>query len=131
MRASFSQWAADTVSVNAPRVERGGLSRRSSLENTSGVESGMKLYVGNLHSEITEEQLRGVFSPFGSPKRKKAARRKPRDGRRRRCPHLHVGFLERIDIHREQATGEARYGFLHFALAADGKRCMDQMDQMD
>ena len=43
-------------------------------------------------------------------------------------PHLHVGFLERIDIHREQATGEARYGFLHFALAADGKRCMDQMD---
>ena len=45
--------------------------------------------------------------------------------------HLHVGFLERIDIHREQATGEARYGFLHFALAADGKRCMDQMDQMD
>jgi len=83
-------------------IKAAGMMAGATLGMGSGVESGMKLYVGNLHSEITEEQLRGVFSPFG--------------------------FLERIDIHREQATGEARYGFLHFALAADGKRCMDQMD---
>ena len=67
-------------------IKAAGMMAGATLGMGSGVESGMKLCVGNLHSEITEEQLRGVFSPFGSPKRKKAARRKPRDGRRRRCP---------------------------------------------
>jgi RNA-binding protein 39 len=68
----------------------------------SATEPGMKLYVGSLHPSLTEDQLRGVFAPFGQ--------------------------LDRVDVHKT-ATGESKgYAFLHFAFAADGRKCMAQMD---
>jgi RNA-binding protein 39 len=67
-----------------------------------GSDAGMKLYVGSLHPSLTEDQLRGVFAPFGQ--------------------------LDRVDVHKTP-TGESKgYAFLHFALAADGRKCMAQMD---
>eukprot|EP00316_Scyphosphaera_apsteinii_P008681 CAMPEP_0119310230 /NCGR_PEP_ID=MMETSP1333-20130426/18301_1 /TAXON_ID=418940 /ORGANISM="Scyphosphaera apsteinii, Strain RCC1455" /LENGTH=443 /DNA_ID=CAMNT_0007314381 /DNA_START=39 /DNA_END=1370 /DNA_ORIENTATION=- len=63
---------------------------------------GLKLYVGGLHYDISEEQLRALFSPFGP--------------------------LDKVDLHRE-AGGESKgFGFIHFKNAADGQKCIDQMD---
>ena len=34
-----------------------------------------------------------------------------------------------MDLHTEGSTGQSKgYGFVHFKLASDGKKCIDQMD---
>merc|ERR1712087_332596 len=63
---------------------------------------GLKLYVGGLHYDISEEQLRALFSPFGS--------------------------LDRVDLHRETGGESKGFGFVHFKNAADGHKCIEQMD---
>ena len=63
----------------------------------------MKLYVGGLHFSITGEQLHALFAPFGE--------------------------IDKVDLHTEGSTGQSKgYGFVHFKLASDGKKCIDQMD---
>lgn len=63
----------------------------------------MKLYVGSLHYNITEDMLRGIFEPFGP--------------------------LDELKIMRDHQTGRsAGFGFLQFRHGEDGKRALEQLN---
>jgi len=62
-----------------------------------------KLYVGNLHENITDDMLKGIFSPFGR--------------------------VESIQIVKDQETGVSRgYAFITFAEAPHAKQALDQLN---
>jgi len=62
-----------------------------------------KLYVGGLHENITEEMLKGIFSPFGR--------------------------VEQVQIIKDQDTGLSRgYAFITFAEASAAKQALDQLN---
>ncbi|CAF1053256.1 unnamed protein product [Didymodactylos carnosus] len=63
----------------------------------------MKLYVGSLHFNITEEMLRGIFEPFGR--------------------------IESINLMKDTETAQSRgYAFIQFAHAEDAKRAMENLN---
>ncbi|KRZ80330.1 RNA-binding protein 39 [Trichinella papuae] len=63
----------------------------------------MKLYVGSLHFNITEEMLRGIFEPFGK--------------------------IESIQLLKDPETSRSRgYGFITFYNSEDAKRAMEQLN---
>lgn len=67
------------------------------------VSGPMKLYVGSLHFNITEDMLRGIFEPFGR--------------------------IDSIQLLTEPETGRSRgYGFVTFHTADDAKRAMEQLN---
>jgi len=73
-----------------------------SLGGGAGQSEGIKLYVGGLNYSITEDQLRELFSPFGT--------------------------LTKVDLHHE-TNGESKgFGFVHFEKVEDGHECIAQMD---
>lgn len=85
--------------AGSAEILRGGFGNFGSAP----AEAGMKLYVGGLHFSITSEQLHALFAPFGE--------------------------IDKVDLHTEGSTGQSKgYGFVHFKQAADGKKCIDQMD---
>jgi len=86
--------------ASAAQIKAAGLASAAAFG--AAMDQGMKLYVGNLHPNLSEDQLRGVFGPFGQ--------------------------LDRVDVHRATGGESKGYAFLHYALAADGQRCMAQMD---
>lgn len=62
-----------------------------------------KLYVGNLHENITEEMLKGIFSPFGR--------------------------VESVQIVKDPDSGASRgYAFITFAEAPHAKQALDQLN---
>jgi len=62
-----------------------------------------KLYVGNLHENITDDMLKGIFSPFGR--------------------------VDSIQIVKDQDTGFSRgYAFITFAEAQYAKQALDQLN---
>nr|CAB3265477.1 RNA-binding protein 39-like [Phallusia mammillata] len=62
-----------------------------------------RLYVGSLHENITEEMLKGIFSPFGR--------------------------IEQVQIVKDQDTGVSKgYAFITFAEADCAKRALDQLN---
>ncbi|CAB4064569.1 RBM39 [Lepeophtheirus salmonis] len=63
----------------------------------------MKLYIGSLHFDITEEMLRGIFEPFGK--------------------------IMSIQLMMDTDTGRSKgYGFLTYAEAEDAKKALEQMN---
>ncbi|KAG8833848.1 hypothetical protein FRC17_009965 [Serendipita sp. 399] len=63
----------------------------------------MQLYVGSLHFQLTEEEIRQVFEPFGE--------------------------LEFVDLHRDPITGRSKgYCFLQYRRPEDAKMALEQMD---
>ncbi|CAG0920082.1 unnamed protein product [Notodromas monacha] len=63
----------------------------------------MKLYVGSLHFNITEEMLRGIFEPFGK--------------------------IENIALIKDQDTNRSKgYGFVTFQEADDAKKALEQLN---
>ncbi|CAF1363759.1 unnamed protein product [Adineta ricciae] len=63
----------------------------------------MKLYVGSLHFNITEDMLRGIFEPFGQ--------------------------IDNITLMRDPDANRSRgYGFIQFAHAEDAKRAMENLN---
>ncbi|CAD6212714.1 unnamed protein product [Miscanthus lutarioriparius] len=67
---------------------------------------GRKLYVGNLHSNITEDQLRQVFEPFGQ--------------------------VELVQLPLDPMTGLCKgYGFIQFARLEDAKAAQSLNGQLD
>jgi RNA-binding protein 23/39 len=65
----------------------------------------IKLYVGSLHVNITEEMLRGIFEPFGS--------------------------IEAIALARDDFGRSKGYGFIEFSNAEDGKKAMEQLNNFE
>lgn len=74
--------------------------------DTAPAKGPMKLYVGSLHVNITEEMLRGVFEPFGR--------------------------IEKLELMTEPDTGRSRgYGFITYDKTEDAKRAMEQLNGFD
>lgn len=63
----------------------------------------MRLYVGSLHFNITEEMLKGIFEPFGN--------------------------IQSIQLMTDQETGRSKgFGFITYAEAEDAKKALEQMN---
>lgn len=63
----------------------------------------MRLYVGSLHFNITEEMLRGIFEPFGE--------------------------IESIQLITDTETGRSKgYGFVTYRHAEDAKKALEQLN---
>ncbi|ESN95932.1 hypothetical protein HELRODRAFT_114532 [Helobdella robusta] len=63
----------------------------------------MKLYIGSLHYNITEEMLKGIFEPFGP--------------------------IDELKLMRDHSTGRSLgYGFLQFKRGDDGKKALEQLN---
>ncbi|XP_016892415.1 RNA-binding protein 39-like isoform X2 [Cynoglossus semilaevis] len=68
-----------------------------------GLTGPMRLYVGSLHFNITEEMLRGIFEPFGR--------------------------IESIQLMMDSETGRSKgYGFITFADAECAKKALEQLN---
>ncbi|KAL5535384.1 RSD1 [Sanghuangporus sanghuang] len=64
---------------------------------------GATLYVGSLHFNLTESDIKQVFEPFGE--------------------------LDFVDLHRDPATGRSKgYAFVHYKRAEDAKMALEQME---
>ncbi|KAF8316167.1 splicing factor CC1-like protein [Clavulina sp. PMI_390] len=79
-------------------------SERNKQPSGSGGSSGsMQLYVGSLHFNLTEADIKQVFEPFGE--------------------------LEFVDLHKDAATGRSKgYAFVQFKRAEDAKMALEQME---
>jgi RNA-binding protein 39 len=94
-----AQAAAATASQNA-LMANGIAALSGSIIPTHGP---MKLYVGSLHFNITEDMLRGIFEPFGR--------------------------IENITLMKDPESNRSRgYGFIQFAHAEDAKRAMENLN---
>jgi len=63
----------------------------------------MRLYIGSLHFNITEDMLKGIFEPFGK--------------------------IQNIQLINDPETGRSKgYGFLTYAEADDAKKALEQMN---
>lgn len=79
--------------------------RAAAANNTiqKGNTGPMRLYVGSLHFNITEEMLRGIFEPFGR--------------------------IDHIQLIMDPETGRSRgYGFITFHDAEDAKKALEQLN---
>lgn len=75
----------------------------SSSSLQKGNPGPMRLYVGSLHFNITEEMLRGIFEPFGK--------------------------IERIELIKDTETGRSKgYGFISFYDSEDAKKALEQLN---
>jgi RNA-binding protein 39 len=69
------------------------------------VSGSMKLYVGSLHVNISEEMLKGIFEPFGS---------------------IDAIMLSKDDFGRSKG-----YGYIQFTNADDAKKAMEQLNNFE
>ncbi|XP_072271219.1 probable RNA-binding protein 23 isoform X2 [Pyxicephalus adspersus] len=90
------------IIVQASQAEKNRLAAMAN--NLQRGNSGpMRLYVGSLHFNITEDMLRGIFEPFGK--------------------------IENIQLLREPDTGRSKgYGFITFLDAECARRALDQLN---
>jgi len=64
---------------------------------------GATLYVGSLHFNLTESDIKQVFEPFGA--------------------------LDFVDLHKDPMTGRSKgYAFVHYKRADDAKMALEQME---
>jgi len=79
----------------------------ASLSHSSAAMAGpTRLYVGSLHFNITEEDLKMVFAPFGE--------------------------IEFINLHMDPETGRSKgFGFVQFKRAEDAKRALQQINGLE
>ncbi|XP_041702685.1 RNA-binding protein 39 isoform X2 [Coregonus clupeaformis] len=90
------------IIVQASQAEK---NRAAAMANNlqKGNAGPMRLYVGSLHFNITEEMLRGVFDPFGR--------------------------IESIQLMNDSETGRSKgYGFISFADAECAKKALEQLN---
>ncbi|KAF7653697.1 hypothetical protein LDENG_00079650 [Lucifuga dentata] len=90
------------IIVQASQAEK---NRAAAAANNlqKGSSGPMRLYVGSLHFNITEEMLRGIFEPFGR--------------------------IEGIQLMMDSETGRSKgYGFISFADAECAKKALEQLN---
>ncbi|XP_061687389.1 RNA-binding protein 39b [Syngnathoides biaculeatus] len=90
------------IIVQASQAEK---NRAAAAANNlqKGSAGPMRLYVGSLHFNITEEMLRGIFEPFGK--------------------------IEGIQLMMDTETGRSKgYGFISFADAECAKKALEQLN---
>ncbi|KAM9524928.1 RNA-binding protein 39-like isoform 5-T5 [Salvelinus alpinus] len=90
------------IIVQASQAEK---NRAAAMANNlqKGNAGPMRLYVGSLHFNITEEMLRGIFEPFGK--------------------------IESIQLMMDSETGRSKgYGFITFSDTECAKKALDQLN---
>uniref|UniRef100_A0A674BNF4 RNA binding motif protein 39a n=1 Tax=Salmo trutta TaxID=8032 RepID=A0A674BNF4_SALTR len=90
------------IIVQASQAEK---NRAAAMANNlqKGNAGPMRLYVGSLHFNITEEMLRGIFEPFGR--------------------------IESIQLMMDSETGRSKgYGFITFSDAECAKKALEQLN---
>ncbi|KAJ1060263.1 hypothetical protein K5549_004701 [Capra hircus] len=90
------------IIVQASQAEK---NRASAMANNlqKGSAGPMRLYVGSLHFNITEDMLRGIFEPFGR--------------------------TESIQLMMDSETGRSKgYGFITFSDSECAKKALEQLD---
>lgn len=88
------------VQLSQAEKNRVAASASSMVKGTPGP---MRLYVGSLHFNITEDMLRGIFEPFGR--------------------------IERIELIKDTETGRSKgYGFISFYDSEDAKKALEQLN---
>ncbi|GFS40233.1 RNA-binding protein 39 [Trichonephila inaurata madagascariensis] len=75
----------------------------SAMNSQRGNVGPMRLYVGSLHFNITEEMLKGIFEPFGK--------------------------IDKIELLKDTETGRSKgYGFVTFHDSESAKKALDQLN---
>ncbi|MED6290663.1 RNA-binding protein 39 [Characodon lateralis] len=92
------------IIVQASQAEKNRAAAAAAANNLQkGTFGPMRLYVGSLHFNITEEMLRGIFEPFGR--------------------------IENIQLMMDNETGRSKgYGFITFADAECAKKALEQLN---
>jgi RNA-binding protein 39 len=80
-------------------------SEKNKVINATGNVGPMRLYVGSLHYNLTDDDVRQVFEPFGE--------------------------LDFVNIHRDQSGRSRGYGFVQFKRAEDAKRAMAELNGLE
>ncbi|KAM5176764.1 putative RNA-binding protein 23 isoform 2-T2 [Callospermophilus lateralis] len=90
------------IIVQASQAEK---NRLAAMANNlqKGTGGPMRLYVGSLHFNITEDMLRGIFEPFGK--------------------------IDNIILMKDSDTGRSKgYGFITFSDSECGRRALEQLN---
>ncbi|KAL4234025.1 RNA-binding protein 39 [Mactra antiquata] len=91
------------IIVQASQAEKNRTPMPSNIITKNQQTGPMRLYVGSLHFNITEEMLRGIFEPFGK--------------------------IEDIKLIRDHETGKSHgYGFITYKNAEDAKKALEQLN---
>ncbi|XP_025114772.1 RNA-binding protein 39-like isoform X1 [Pomacea canaliculata] len=93
------------ILVQHSQAEKNRLSSAPALMHSKGPTSSgpMRLYVGSLHFNITEDMLKGIFEPFGK--------------------------IDDIKLIRDHETGRSQgYGFITFHNTDDAKKALEQLN---
>ncbi|XP_077446679.1 RNA-binding protein 39b isoform X1 [Stigmatopora argus] len=91
------------IIVQASQAEKNRAAAAAASNLQKGSAGPMRLYVGSLHFNITEEMLRGIFEPFGK--------------------------IEGIQLMMDSETGRSKgYGFISFADAECAKKALEQLN---
>merc|ERR1711976_912911 len=92
------------VIVQPSQAEKNRVGNYYMERNPAKQEKGpMRLYVGSLHFNITEDMLRGIFEPFGK--------------------------VDHVNLVMDTETGRSKgFGFITFHNAEDAKKALEQMN---
>ncbi|XP_061584078.1 RNA-binding protein 39-like [Cololabis saira] len=92
------------IIVQASQAEKNRAAAAAAANNLQkGMSGPMRLYVGSLHFNITEEMLRGIFEPFGR--------------------------IENIQLMMDSETARSKgYGFITFSEAECAKKALEQLN---
>ncbi|XP_055690681.1 RNA-binding protein 39 [Lutzomyia longipalpis] len=91
------------ISVQHTQAEKNRLANAPPAILPKNPVGPMRLYVGSLHFNITEDMLRGIFEPFGK--------------------------IDSIQLIMDNDTGRSKgYGFITFHNAEDAKKALEQLN---
>ncbi|XP_053693587.1 RNA-binding protein 39 [Sabethes cyaneus] len=91
------------ISVQHTQAEKNRLANSPPVPPPKVTAGPMRLYVGSLHFNITEDMLRGIFEPFGK--------------------------IDHIQLIMDSDTGRSKgYGFITFHNADDAKKALEQLN---
>lgn len=91
------------ISVQHTQAEKNRLANAPPPPPPKVIVGPMRLYVGSLHFNITEDMLRGIFEPFGK--------------------------IDNIQLIMDSDTGRSKgYGFITFHNADDAKKALEQLN---
>ncbi|XP_052866025.1 RNA-binding protein 39 [Anopheles cruzii] len=91
------------ISVQHTQAEKNRMANQPPPPPPKNPVGPMRLYVGSLHFNITEDMLRGIFEPFGK--------------------------IDNIQLIMDTDTGRSKgYGFITFHNADDAKKALEQLN---
>jgi RNA-binding protein 39 len=93
------------IIVQLTEAEKNRQAKAAANQTSSGTAPFHRLYVGNVHFSITEDDLRSVFSAYGA--------------------------IEYVSLQTDDSGRSRGYGFVQFADAKHAKKALDEMNGFD